>query len=89
MPLELFFLTCNSISDKLHDTVFQALKDIEKQGSKPGLRSPHVKRRYIGITMLTLTEDIASQLSLRDSNFPDVNEGVLVHRVQFNSPADM
>ncbi|XP_065454461.1 serine protease HTRA2, mitochondrial isoform X3 [Chrysemys picta bellii] len=42
--------------------------------------STEVKRRYIGIVMLTLTPSILAELKLRDSSFPDVSYGVLIHK---------
>lgn len=38
--------------------------------------------------MLTLTPDIVDQLRLRNQAFPDVSGGILVHKVQLQSPAD-
>lgn len=64
-----------------------ALKDRRRSSSEQSRLHPG-KRKYIGITMLTLTEDIVDQLRLRNQDFPDVTKGVLVHRVQYNSPAD-
>nr|XP_023966726.1 serine protease HTRA2, mitochondrial isoform X2 [Chrysemys picta bellii] len=49
--------------------------------------STEVKRRYIGIVMLTLTPSILAELKLRDSSFPDVSYGVLIHKVIIGSPA--
>lgn len=45
------------------------------------------RRRYMGITMLTLTPNIVAELHLRDHHFPDVKAGVLVHRIVIGSPA--
>ncbi|KAF7252742.1 Serine protease HTRA2, mitochondrial, partial [Varanus komodoensis] len=45
------------------------------------------KRRYIGVTMLTLTPSILSELKMRDPAFPDVPYGVLIHKVIIGSPA--
>ncbi|CAL1575113.1 unnamed protein product [Knipowitschia caucasica] len=46
------------------------------------------KRKYIGVTMLTLTPRIISELKLRDAMFPDVTHGILIHRIIVGSPAD-
>ncbi|KAK9533693.1 hypothetical protein VZT92_008796 [Zoarces viviparus] len=46
------------------------------------------KRRYIGVMMLTLTSSIIAELKLRDSSFPDVTHGILIHRVILGSPAN-
>nr|AAI34178.1 LOC100000024 protein [Danio rerio] len=40
-----------------------------------------LKRRYIGVMMLTLTPSIIEELRMRDPSFPDVSHGVLIHRV--------
>ncbi|KAJ8407597.1 hypothetical protein AAFF_G00274540 [Aldrovandia affinis] len=45
------------------------------------------KRRYIGVMMLTLTPSIIAELKLRDTAFPDVTHGILIHRVIIGSPA--
>ncbi|XP_061439773.1 LOW QUALITY PROTEIN: serine protease HTRA2, mitochondrial [Rhineura floridana] len=45
------------------------------------------KRRYIGVTMLTLTSSILSELRMRDPTFPDISYGVLIHKVIIGSPA--
>ncbi|XP_042074121.1 serine protease HTRA2, mitochondrial-like [Haplochromis burtoni] len=45
------------------------------------------KQRYIGVIMLTLTQRIIAELRLRDSSFPDVTHGILIHRVIKGSPA--
>lgn len=48
----------------------------------------HDKRRYVGITMLSLTPDILSQLQQRNSNIPiNIRHGVLVWKVILGSPA--
>uniref|UniRef100_A0A8C9XGH7 HtrA serine peptidase 2-11 n=1 Tax=Sander lucioperca TaxID=283035 RepID=A0A8C9XGH7_SANLU len=44
------------------------------------------KQRYIGVMMLTLTPSIIAELKLRDSSFPDVTHGILIHRVIMGSP---
>ena len=40
----------------------------------------------MGITMLTLTPSIIQELKLR-MDFPDTEQGVLVHKVVVGSPA--
>ncbi|XP_074104788.1 HTRA2-related serine protease [Cotesia typhae] len=48
----------------------------------------HDKRRYVGITMLSLTPDILSELQQRNSNIPiNIRHGVLVWKVTLGSPA--
>lgn len=51
-------------------------------------REAETKQRYIGVMMLTLTPRIIAELRLRDSSFPDVTHGVLIHRVIPGSPAN-
>ncbi|XP_014914246.1 serine protease HTRA2, mitochondrial-like [Poecilia latipinna] len=46
-----------------------------------------VKPRYIGVMMLTLTPRIIAELKMRDSSFPNVNHGILIHKVIPSSPA--
>ncbi|XP_036189922.1 serine protease HTRA2, mitochondrial isoform X2 [Myotis myotis] len=45
------------------------------------------QRRYIGVMMLTLTPSILAELQLREPSFPDVQHGVLIHKVILDSPA--
>ncbi|XP_004696170.1 serine protease HTRA2, mitochondrial isoform X1 [Echinops telfairi] len=45
------------------------------------------QRRYIGVMMLTLTPSILAELQLREPSFPDVQHGVLIHKVILGSPA--
>lgn len=50
---------------------------------------PTVKR-YMGITMLTLTDEILRELRQRSSTVPDdIKHGVLVWKVIIGSPANM
>ncbi|XP_046409905.1 serine protease HTRA2, mitochondrial isoform X2 [Neodiprion pinetum] len=57
-------------------------------GSQTNIESP--RRRYLGITMLTLTPDILSELHQRNENIPwNVRHGVLVWKVIVGSPADV
>nr|XP_032814387.1 serine protease HTRA1-like [Petromyzon marinus] len=46
-----------------------------------------MKRRYIGISMLTLTTSLIKELRLRFRDFPDVSGGIYVHEVIPGSPA--
>ncbi|CAL9700791.1 unnamed protein product [Knipowitschia caucasica] len=50
--------------------------------------APHVKRRFLGIKMLTITDDLIAELQLENSHFPSVSHGVLVQQVIPNSPAE-
>ncbi|CAK9250533.1 unnamed protein product, partial [Sphagnum jensenii] len=47
------------------------------------------KKRYIGITMLSLTPQLIEQFRSRENDFPNVTNGVLVWRVFLGSPAHM
>ncbi|XP_067355816.1 serine protease HTRA3a [Channa argus] len=46
------------------------------------------KRRFFGISMLTVTKDLVVELRRHNPDFPDVSSGVLVQQVIPNSPAD-
>lgn len=49
---------------------------------------PLPSRRYMGITMLTLTDDILTELRQRSHTVPvDVKSGVLIWKVIIGSPA--
>uniref|UniRef100_A0A3B5LP65 PDZ domain-containing protein n=1 Tax=Xiphophorus couchianus TaxID=32473 RepID=A0A3B5LP65_9TELE len=69
-------------SDRVKLFLNQAAK---KKTSKVGDLS--VKPRYIGVMMLTLTPSIIAELKMRDSSFPNVNHGILIHKVIPSSPA--
>lgn len=48
------------------------------------------RRRYLGITMLTLTPDIISDMQQQGGFVPSlIRHGVLIWRVMFGSPAYM
>ncbi|XP_071385794.1 serine protease HTRA3a [Centroberyx affinis] len=47
-----------------------------------------VKRSFLGIRMLTITEALLAELKLQNSDFPDVSSGVLVQQVIPDSPAE-
>lgn len=58
-----------------------------KEGLSKGATT-HANRRYMGITMLTLTDDILKELRQRSNTVPsDVTSGVLVWKVIYGSPA--
>ncbi|XP_078484110.1 serine protease HTRA1-like [Ciona intestinalis] len=46
-------------------------------------------RRWIGVSMLSLTPEISSHLRARNPDFPDVTTGVYVHKVTPDSPSDI
>jgi HtrA serine peptidase 2 len=72
-------------SDYAHKFLEKA-KTIEKRSESKGWFGVPV-RRYIGVTMLSLTPEIVAEMRMRQSNFPDVDYGVLVYRVIVGSPA--
>ncbi|KAK9981214.1 hypothetical protein ABG768_000771 [Culter alburnus] len=45
------------------------------------------KKRFIGIKMVTLTENIVQGLKWHNPDFPDIGSGILVHEVVQDSPA--
>ncbi|XP_017565617.1 serine protease HTRA3a isoform X2 [Pygocentrus nattereri] len=45
------------------------------------------KKRFIGIRMMTLTEDLVEELKQQNPDFPDVSSGILVYDVIPDSPA--
>ncbi|CAN9502141.1 unnamed protein product [Ophioblennius macclurei] len=67
------------------DRLKRFLDEATKKKSSPVLES---KRRYIGVTMLSLTPSIIAELKLRDPTFPDVTHGIFIHRVVTGFPAD-
>ncbi|XP_063541999.1 uncharacterized protein LOC134750693 [Cydia strobilella] len=51
-------------------------------------KSPQVSRRYLGITMLSLTPNILMELRMRNPEMPtDIDHGILVWKVIIGSPA--
>lgn len=57
-----------------------------KQGNKVIDAVP--KRRYMGITMLTLTSDMINELRQRGTNLYDhITHGILIYKVIYGSPA--
>ncbi|KAJ8416462.1 hypothetical protein AAFF_G00357500 [Aldrovandia affinis] len=46
-----------------------------------------VKKRFIGIRMLTITQSLVEELKQQNPDFPDINSGIYVHEVVPNSPA--
>lgn len=58
-------------------------ESLDKQGKE--VRS--VKKRFIGIRMLTITEGLVEELKQQNPDFPDVISGIYVHEVVPHSPA--
>ncbi|XP_063976706.1 serine protease HTRA2, mitochondrial [Diachasmimorpha longicaudata] len=72
------------------DYAKEFLKKAEARRNNTGIKntSESAKRRYMGITMLTLTPDILFELQQRNNNIPpSVRHGVLVWKVMLGSPA--
>lgn len=66
----------------------QKTAERRKQGKTS--RTTTLTKRYMGITMLTLTDDLLQELRIRNNNVaPDVKHGVLIWRVIVGSPAHM
>ncbi|KAM4709253.1 serine protease HTRA3 [Discoglossus pictus] len=47
-----------------------------------------VKKRFIGIKMLTITPTLVEELKLTNPDFPDVSSGIYVHEIIPNSPSE-
>lgn len=63
-----------------------AEEKVKKGKSMTDVNTP--KRRYMGITMLSLTDDIIRELKQRGSNLPEnITHGILVWKVILGSPA--
>ncbi|PNF39660.1 Serine protease HTRA2, mitochondrial [Cryptotermes secundus] len=66
------------------------LQKTEERRKAGGSVYPTAQRRYMGITMLTLTPQIIHELQARNHQLPvDVTHGVLVWKVVIGSPAYM
>ncbi|KAF4110791.1 hypothetical protein G5714_007822 [Onychostoma macrolepis] len=66
------------------DRITRFLNDsLGKQNKEP--RS--LKKRFIGIRMLTITEALVEELRQQNPDFPDVSSGIYVHEVVPHSPA--
>ncbi|CAH0720993.1 unnamed protein product, partial [Brenthis ino] len=56
--------------------------------AKSKTKSPLVSKRYLGITMLSLTSNILMELRMRNPDMPkDIEHGILVWKVIIGSPA--
>ncbi|KAL8573280.1 hypothetical protein ACOMHN_006691 [Nucella lapillus] len=66
-------------------------KVLEKGGPNKrqwfSMGSDAARRRFIGITMLTLNNQLLMELKSRVRDFPDLAGGVLVHKIIIGSPA--
>lgn len=59
-----------------------------RYGNESGAPVPKLKK-YLGLTMITLTPAMVENLQARDRDFPNVRHGVLVYRIVLGSPAHM
>ncbi|GIZ03509.1 serine protease HTRA2, mitochondrial [Caerostris extrusa] len=66
------------------DRAVEFLQRTEKQKCSTNTNR---KQKYLGITMLTLTPIVIRELQERNPEFPNVDHGVLVWRVMYNSPS--
>ncbi|XP_072543729.1 serine protease HTRA3 isoform X2 [Salminus brasiliensis] len=66
------------------DRITRFLNDSMGKQSKE-VRS--VRKRFIGIRMLTITEALVEELKQQNPDFPDVTSGIYVHEVVPHSPA--
>lgn len=70
------------------DYAKQFLQRAKDRGQKKDSKSSRAVRRYMGITMLTLTEEILQELRQRSHAIPNsLESGVLVWKVIMGSPA--
>jgi HtrA serine peptidase 2 len=70
------------------DYAKEFLQKTEERRKSGVLAHPSAKRRYMGITMLTLTPQLIHELQARNHELPvDVTYGVLIWKVVIGSPA--
>uniref|UniRef100_A0A667W8I4 HtrA serine peptidase 3a n=1 Tax=Myripristis murdjan TaxID=586833 RepID=A0A667W8I4_9TELE len=69
------------------DRISRFLTESQTKHSK-GQEVSGLKKRFLGIRMLTITKDLVAELKLQSPDFPDVSSGVLVQQVIPDSPAD-
>ena len=63
------------------------LETAKKHSRKPKSPDEENKRRFFGITMLSLTPDVLNQLRERKTGFSNLTHGVLLVRVEPSSIA--
>ncbi|XP_045462936.1 serine protease HTRA2, mitochondrial-like [Harmonia axyridis] len=65
------------------------VKEFLDNSKKHAIRGPnHTKRKYLGITMITLSPQLVIELQLRSTQIPrDMQSGVLIWKVIYGSPA--
>ncbi|XP_066535202.1 serine protease HTRA3a isoform X2 [Hoplias malabaricus] len=71
-----FAIPSDRINRFLNESQDKQKKDVEAS-----------KKRFIGIRMVTLTEDLVEELKQHTSDFPNVSSGILVYEVFPDSPA--
>lgn len=71
-----FAIPSDRITLFLNDSVEKHSKDVRS-----------IKKRFIGIRMLTVTPALIKELKQQNPDFPDVNSGIYVHEVVPHSPA--
>ena len=69
-------------SDYIPDFLKRARKAIAERK-----KFPEIKRRYLGITMLSLTPKLIDQFKVYNSGFPEVKNGVLIIQLALDSPS--
>ncbi|KAK7109516.1 hypothetical protein V1264_013546 [Littorina saxatilis] len=68
--------------------VYEVLKRGEPQQRHWfGMGPDSTRRRFIGITMLTLNPELIMELKNRVPDFPDIGGGVIIHKIIVGSPA--
>ncbi|XP_076002762.1 serine protease HTRA3 [Genypterus blacodes] len=71
-----FAIPSDRITRFLNDSIDKHNKDVQS-----------VKKRFIGIRMLTITPALIEELKQQNPDFPDVSSGIYVHEVVPHSPA--
>ena len=67
---------------------FKGWVDIKSKSSSSLAHREQFKRRYMGVTLLTLTPQLITELQMRGTELPpNVKHGVLVWKVVLESPA--
>ncbi|KAK2900298.1 serine protease HTRA3 [Channa argus] len=72
-----FAIPSDRITRFLNDSLEKHNKDVRS-----------VKKRFIGIRMLTITPALTEELKQQNPDFPDVTSGIYVHEVVPHSPAE-
>ncbi|XP_026159458.1 serine protease HTRA3a [Mastacembelus armatus] len=78
------FLTETQIK---HSRVQEKTK-VQRRFTEEPQSDTEIKRRFLGIRMLTITKDLLAELKRHNPDFPDISNGVLVQQVIPNTPAE-